>query len=205
MTTGGEGGMLTTDDTEWWKAAWAFKDHGKSFDAVYSMQHPPGFRWLHESFGTNWRITEMQSTIGRIQLRRLDAWKARRQVLAARLDEVLCKHDVVRVPQVPDNIDHAQYKHYAFVCPERLKDGWTRDAIIAALTAKGVPAYQGSCSEVYLERAFDDTGWRPESRLSVAQELGETSLMFLVHPTITDEEIAFVCRELNEVLTAASR
>ncbi|AIU27406.1 aminotransferase [Pandoraea pnomenusa] len=205
MTTGGEGGMLTMDNTDWWKAAWAYKDHGKSYDAVYEKQHPPGFRWLHESFGTNWRITEMQSAIGRIQLRRLDAWKARRQALAAKLDSVLRQHDVVRVPSVPADIEHAEYKHYAFVRPERLREGWTRDAIIEALTAKGVPAYQGSCSEVYLEKAFDNTGWRPEVRLPVARELGETSLMFLVHPTLTDEEMAFVCRELDEVLTAASR
>lgn len=205
MTTGGEGGMLTMDNTDWWKAAWAYKDHGKSYDAVYEKQHPPGFRWLHESFGTNWRITEMQSAIGRIQLRRLDAWKARRQALATKLDSVLRRHDVVRVPSVPADIEHAEYKHYAFVRPERLREGWTRDAIIEALTAKGVPAYQGSCSEVYLEKAFDNTGWRPEVRLPVARELGETSLMFLVHPTLTDEEMAFVCRELDEVLTAASR
>ncbi|AKC68730.1 DegT/DnrJ/EryC1/StrS family aminotransferase [Pandoraea oxalativorans] len=205
MTTGGEGGMLTMDNTDWWKAAWAFKDHGKSYDAVYEKQHPPGFRWLHESFGTNWRITEMQSAIGRIQLRRLDTWKARRQALAARLDEVLRKHDVVRVPAIPADIEHAEYKHYVFVRPERLRDGWTRDKIIEALTSRGVPAYQGSCSEVYLEKAFDNTGWRPEERLPVARELGDTSLMFLVHPTLTDDEMAFVCRELEEVLTAAAR
>ncbi|VVE81589.1 DegT/DnrJ/EryC1/StrS family aminotransferase [Pandoraea sputorum] len=205
MTTGGEGGMLTMDNTDWWKAAWAFKDHGKSYDAVYEKQHPPGFRWLHESFGTNWRITEMQSAIGRIQLRRLDTWKARRQALAAQLDEVLRKHDVVRVPAIPADIEHAEYKHYVFVRPERLREGWTRDKIIEALTTKGVPAYQGSCSEVYLEKAFDNTGWRPEERLPVARELGDTSLMFLVHPTLTDEEMAFVCRELEEVLTAAAR
>ncbi|WP_449414138.1 DegT/DnrJ/EryC1/StrS family aminotransferase [Pandoraea soli] len=205
MTTGGEGGMLTTDNMDWWKAAWEFKDHGKSYDAVYEKQHPPGFRWLHESFGTNWRITEMQSAIGRIQLRRLDAWKARRQALAAQLDKVLCKYDAVRVPSVPTDIEHAEYKHYAFVCPERLRDGWTRDRIIESLTAKGVPAFQGSCSEVYLEKAFDNTGWRPNERLPVARELGDTSLMFLVHPTLTDEEMAFVCAELDGVLTAASR
>ena len=53
MTTGGEGGMVTTNDEALWRAMWAYKDHGKSWAAVYERQHPPGFRWLHEGFGTN--------------------------------------------------------------------------------------------------------------------------------------------------------
>ncbi|AKJ69010.1 putative EPS aminotransferase [Pandoraea thiooxydans] len=205
MTTGGEGGMLTTDSEQWWRKAWAYKDHGKSWDAVYNKQHPPGFRWLHESFGTNWRITEMQSVIGRIQLKRLDAWKERRQHLASKIDEIASRHPVVRVTKTPEYIDHAKYKHYLFVRPENLRDGWSRDTIIEALTVRGIPCYQGSCSEVYLEKAFDNTGWRPTVRLPVARELGETSLMFLVHPTLTDKEIDTVCEGLDQVLLSAGR
>src|SRR5665648_235862 len=52
MTTGGEGGMLITNSKELWEKAWSYKDHGKSYDAVYNKDHPPGFRWVHESFGT---------------------------------------------------------------------------------------------------------------------------------------------------------
>lgn len=205
MTTGGEGGMLTTNGEQWWRKAWAYKDHGKSWDAVYNKQHPPGFRWLHESFGTNWRITEMQSAIGRIQLKRLDAWKARRQQLASKIDEIASRHTVVRVAKAPAYVDHAKYKHYLFVRPENLRDGWSRDSVIEALTTRGIPCYQGSCSEVYLEEAFDHTGWRPAVRLPVAKELGETSLMFLVHPTLTDQEIGAVCEELDQVLRSACR
>lgn len=204
MTTGGEGGMLTTNDKTLWSKGWAYKDHGKSWEAVYERQHPPGFRWLHESFGTNWRITEMQSTIGRIQLRRLDAWKARRQALAARIDAVAARHAAVRVVPVPQHIDHAEYKHYLFVQPARFKAGWTRDRIIEALTELQIPCYQGSCSEIYLEKAFDGTGWRPENRLPVARELGDTSLMFLVHPTLRDDEMDRVCEGLDKVLKECS-
>jgi dTDP-4-amino-4,6-dideoxygalactose transaminase len=71
MTTGGEGGMVTTNDRELWSKMWSFKDHGKSWEAVYEREHAPGFRWLHESFGTNWRMMEVQAVIGRIQLRRM--------------------------------------------------------------------------------------------------------------------------------------
>ncbi|WP_107688660.1 DegT/DnrJ/EryC1/StrS family aminotransferase [Neisseria wadsworthii] len=204
MTTGGEGGMVTTNDKELWSKMWSYKDHGKSYDAVYNRQHPPGFRWLHESFGTNWRMTEMQAVIGRIQLKRMSDWTAKRQANAARLEEVLKQFDFIRTVEVPDYIQHAQYKYYAFVKPERLSKDWTRDRIINELNDAGVPCYQGSCSEVYLEKAFDNTPWRPQKRLKNAVELGETSLMFLVHPTITEEQIDFCCKHLHNVLTKAS-
>ncbi|ASK26859.1 DegT/DnrJ/EryC1/StrS family aminotransferase [Neisseria chenwenguii] len=205
MTTGGEGGMVTTNDKELWNKMWSYKDHGKSFDAVYSRQHPPGFRWLHESFGTNWRMMEMQAVIGRIQLRRMPEWTAKRQANAAALAESLGKFDAVRLVEVPDYIEHAQYKFYAFVKPEKLNDGWTRDRIVDELNARKVPCYQGSCSEVYREKAFDNTPWRPKERLKNAVELGDTSLMFLVHPTLTEQEIAFCKENIEAVLKQAVR
>lgn len=205
MTTGGEGGMVTTNDTALWKRMWAYKDHGKSWDAVYEREHPPGFRWLHESFGTNWRMTELQAVIGRIQLKRMAAWTAARTHNALRIWQVCSDYSVVRVPAVPDDCIHAHYKCYVQVVPARLAPGWTRDRIVEAIVAKGVPCFQGSCSEVYLEKAFDDTGWRPAERLPVAKELGETSLMFLVHPTLTEEQIDKTCEVIAEVLAAAGQ
>lgn len=205
MTTGGEGGMVTTNDTALWKRMWAYKDHGKSWDAVYEREHPPGFRWLHESFGTNWRMTELQAVIGRIQLKRMAAWTATRTRNALRIWQVCSDYSVVRVPAVPDDCVHAHYKCYVQVVPEQLAAGWTRDRIVEAIVAKGVPCFQGSCSEVYLEKAFDDTGWRPVERLPVAKELGETSLMFLVHPTLTEEQIDKTCEVIAEVLAAAGQ
>ena len=205
MTTGGEGGMVTTNSKELWEKMWSYKDHGKSYDAVYHRQHAPGFRWLHESFGTNWRMMEMQAAIGRIQLKRMPEWTARRREHAAKLAATLGAFDCIRLPQIPEHIGHAQYKFYAFVRPEKLKDGWTRDGIIAELNARGVPCYQGSCAEVYLEKAFDGTPWRPEGRLKNAVELGETALMFLVHPTLTDQEITFCREHIAAVLRQAAR
>ena len=140
MTTGGEGGMVTTNDKTLWEKMWSYKDHGKSYDAVYHRY-----------------------------------------------------------------IEHAQYKFYVFVKPEHLKDGWTRDRIVNELNARKVSCYQGSCSEVYLEKAFDNTPWRPKERLKNAVELGDTSLMFLVHPTLTDGEIAFCKEHIEAVLTEATR
>lgn len=204
MTTGGEGGMVTTNDHALWRAMWSYKDHGKSWEAVYERQHPPGFRWVHDSFGTNWRMLEMQAAIGRIQLRRMPAWRARRAELAERLALVTRRFACVRQPLAPDYIEHAHYKHYFFVCQEHLAEGWSRDRIAEALTALGAPCYQGSCSEVYLEKAFDGTPWRPAQRLPIAQALGEASLMMLVHPTITDAQMDAVCAALAQVLRQAS-
>ncbi|MGO2342744.1 DegT/DnrJ/EryC1/StrS family aminotransferase [Vibrio litoralis] len=205
MTTGGEGGMVTTTDKNLWSLMWSYKDHGKSFDAIYNKQHPPGFRWLHESFGTNWRMTEMQAAIGRIQLQRMPQWTANRQANAKLIDNAVADLSIVRRVNVPDDVEHAEYKHYLFVKPEQLNEGWSRDRIVDEIVKQGVPAFQGSCSEVYKEKAFDGTGFRPKQALPNAQQLGETSLMFLVHPTLTQVEIQKTCDVVRKVLLAATK
>jgi dTDP-4-amino-4,6-dideoxygalactose transaminase len=204
MTTGGEGGMVTTNDEALWRAMWSYKDHGKSYEAVFERQHPPGFRWVHESFGTNWRMLEMQAAIGRIQLRRMADWTAKRTENAEAIWAACRPHAAVRVPPVPAGSAHAYYKCYVYVQPGRLAPGWSRDRIVEAINARGVPCYQGSCSEVYLEKAFDNTGWLPAERLPVARELGETSVMFLVHPTLTQDEIGKTCTVVGEVMHLAA-
>lgn len=223
MTTGGEGGMVTTNNESLWRAMWSYKDHGKSFSAVYEMQHPLGFRWLHESFGTNWRMIEMQAVIGRIQLKRMSEWTKKRTHNAELLDIALKPFSTIEGPIrrsnfgcssncIDDNTgdrvcgmecNHANYKYYAYVRDQNLAHGWSRDRIIEAINKKGVPCYQGSCSEVYLEKAFDGTGLRPSTRLPAAKELGESSLMFLVHPTLTIQEMQAATRALCEVLSEA--
>ncbi|MCF2908852.1 DegT/DnrJ/EryC1/StrS aminotransferase family protein [Pseudoalteromonas sp. DL2-H2.2] len=205
MTTGGEGGMVTTNSKELWSKMWSYKDHGKSFDAIYNREHPPGFRWLHESFGTNWRMTEMQAVIGRIQLTRMTEWTGKRQKNAQLIDKALGDLSAVRLVDVPEHIEHAEYKHYVFVRQENLAQGWTRDKIVQKIGELGVPCFQGSCSEVYLEKAFDGTPWRPKERLKNAVELGETSIMFLVHPTLTSEEMVKTTAVIREVFTMACR
>ncbi|MCS3436444.1 DegT/DnrJ/EryC1/StrS aminotransferase family protein [Pseudomonas yamanorum] len=204
MTTGGEGGMVTTNDRKLWSDMWSFKDHGKSWEAVYERNHPPGFRWLHESFGTNWRMLEVQAVIGRIQLKRMTDWQASRLANAGQIWECASQLKGLRVPVMPEDSVHAAYKCYVFVEPQALKAGWDRDRILAEISARDVPVFSGSCSEVYLEKAFDNTGWRPASRLPVARELGETSVMFLVHPTLTQLEIDKTCSVLKTVMQLAT-
>lgn len=204
MTTGGEGGMVTTNDKALWSTMWSYKDHGKSWDAVHERPHPPGPRLVHDTFGTNWRMIEMQAAVGLIQLERMKAWTERRTELAGRLVAACGAHDLLRVPAAPSDVAHAWYRFYTFVRPERLASGWTRDRMIQEINARGVPCFHGSASEVYLEAAFDDTGWRPAQRLPVAKALGETSIAFLVHPTLTDAEIDKTCHVINQVAALAT-
>jgi len=155
--------------------------------------------------------------LGRIQLRRMKDWSAARQQNAQAIWAACAEFSALRVPKVKcascpgychsagTNCEHAHYKCYVYVEPERLADGWSRDRIVETITAEGVPCYQGSCSEVYLEKAFDGTGWRPRERLPTAKVLGETSIMFLVHPTLTDAEIGKTCEVVRRVMGLASR
>ncbi|MDI5985631.1 DegT/DnrJ/EryC1/StrS aminotransferase family protein [Halomonas sp. M4R5S39] len=200
ISTGGEGGMLLLRDEKAWERAWSYKDHGKAWHEV-QVDHPPGFRWLHTSFGTNWRLTEMQAAIGRLQLRKLPGWLDRRRENAAVLSERLGALPGLRWPLPPAGAEHACYKAYAFVEPESLRSGWSRNAIVETIQARGVGCLHGGCSEIYLERAFDGTDYRPADRLPVARRLGETSLMFLVDHTRTPE----VMRRVADVVEAVMR
>lgn len=211
MTTGGEGGMVTTNDKALWQKMWEYKDHGKNYDSIYHKQHPPGFRWLHDSFGTNWRMMEMQAVIGRIQLKKMDEWtKIRTQnaeILRDALTQFAGEQQFLRIPDIEfhqvmgsDSV-HAYYKYYVYVRPENLPENINRDSILNALNEKKIPCFSGSCSEIYLEKAFDNHPSRPNARLTVAKELGETSLMFLIHPTLTTNEMQTIATTTVDVLT----
>jgi dTDP-4-amino-4,6-dideoxygalactose transaminase len=203
MTTGGEGGMVTTNDENLWKTMWSYKDHGKNFDSIYNKQHPPGFRWLHDSFGTNWRMMEMQAVIGRLQLKEMSQWTEKRIENMSRIWNAFENSPYFTVAKPSSDYVHAAYKCYVQVNVDALPEGWSRDRIMAEINALGVPCFSGSCSEVYLEKAFDNTSWRPEQRLVQAQQLGETSLMFLVHPTLSemsmDKTIAAITTVINQI------
>lgn len=200
MTTGGEGGMVSVNDHHLWNKMWSFKDHGKSWDAVYNREHAPGFRWLHESIGTNWRMLEMQSVIGRIQLTKMADWTKRRQQIANVIDQTLARYDFIRTTQPDYPYQHAYYRYYAYVKPEALPVGWSRDRIVTEVNNLKVPLFQGSCSEIYNEKAFDGLGCRPEHPLPNAKLLGETSLMFLTHPNIDDIDLKRVCDAVEKVM-----
>jgi hypothetical protein len=204
ITTGGEGGMLVTDSRELWEKAWSYKDHGKSYAAVFEREHQPGFRWLHESFGTNWRITEMQSAIGRLQLKKLPQWLAVRRRNAGLLSQGLSTVPGLRLALPPAHSEHAYYKYYAFLRPEMLRAGWNLERILEALNAEGIPCTVGACSEIYLEKAFVDAGIGPKQPLPVASRLADSSLMFMLHPGLIEEDMRDTCTALAKVMRAAT-
>lgn len=213
MTTGGEGGMVTTNDKNLWKKMWAYKDHGKNYDTVYNKDHKNGFRWLHESFGTNWRMTEIQACIGRIQLKKMDEWNELRNRNQDFIWNTCKLFGALRVPKFNEknweyyhegNV-HGAYKCYVFVDEKKLNKGWSRDRIIEEIAAKDVPCFSGSCSEVYLEKAFKKTDFRPKKRLKVAKQLGDTSLCFLIHPTLSKKDIKLTCEAIKNIMTKAQR
>ena len=206
MTTGGEGGMVTTNDKNLWNKMWSYKDHGKSYKAVYkkNIRIGNGFKWVNESFGTNWRMTEIQGVIGRIQLKRMSNWQNRRIKNANKIWNTAKQSKALRVPNLPQHIEHAAYKCYVFVELNELRKGWSRDKIIKEINKLSIPCYSGACPEVYMEKAFDNTRFRPKQRLVHAKELGETSLMFLVHPTLTKNEIKQTCNAITSVMNSAA-
>ncbi len=217
ISTGGEGGMITTNDEAIHGRIWSLKDHGKDYALAGSPKKNAGFQWLHDSFGGNGRMMEFQAAIGREQLKLLPQWSDAREANARRIQETCRAHAALRVPVFRCNRDrcsagcalssgcrHAYYRCYVYVERGRLSEGWTRDRVIDEINILGVPCYHGSCSEIYMERAFEETGWRPRERLPVARELGETSVMFLVHPTLREDELDRTCGAIDAVLSKAS-
>lgn len=203
MTTGGEGGMLVTNDKSFWERAWSFKDHGKNVNAMFNRQHPPGFRWVHDSFGTNWRLTEMQSALGRQLLRKLPSRVRQRQTLAGILNSSLETCPGLRITLPPQHVEHSYYKYYVFVRNSDLRAEWSRDRIADAILAEGIPCFTGSCSEIFREKAFPRS-WQPRIDPLVAKELGQTSLMFLVHSTLSEDDMRDVCKAIEKVMSAAT-
>jgi len=206
MTTGGEGGMLALSDEALFETAWSYKDHGKSYRLARGSAPAAGtsFRWLHESFGTNWRMTEMQAAIGRIALAKVPGWVERRRAFARLLDACVSGLPELRLAAPAPHEGHAYYKYYTYVIPEALAPDWDRDRIAQAVQAEGIPCFSGSCPEIYREKAFENAGLAPAERLPVAKELGETSLMLLVHPTLAERDIDMACEALTKVMTVAA-
>lgn len=200
MSTGGEGGMVTTNDENLWEKMWSYKDHGKNYDSIYHKQHPPGFHWVHDSFGTNWRMMEMQAVLGRMQLKKMPIWTKKRTQNAQCILAAFQNSPYFSVYYPNQDYVHANYKCYVQVNIDQLPAGWSRDRILNEINAQGVPCFIGSCSEVYLEKAFDGTPWRPKTRLVNAQQLGETSLMFLVHPTLTEDSLTKTVNAIQQVI-----
>ena len=200
MTTGGEGGMLTTSDGEIFNRAWSYKDHGKNRGKMLGTVSGPSFKWVHDSLGTNWRMTEMQAAIGNTTLPKVSGWVDRRQVLARLLDNHFSDHPAFRTTVPAADIRHSYYKYYVFLRPDRISSGWTRDRLLETLHQRDVPAYTGICGEIYREGVFEDGGFAPDQRHPIAVQLSETAIMIPIHPNLTDQSVVDVARSITAVV-----
>lgn len=206
ITTGGEGGAVSTNSESLWRKMWEYKDHGKSYDAVLKSQKSKGFKWMVESFGTNFRMTEMQAALGVEAYKKLPRWVELRNRNAGAYSETLSKFSCIRLAEVPRDIRHSFYKYYAFVRAGNLKEGWDRDRIISEISSRGVPCFFGSCWNVSAEKAFADKGWsKPKEELPNAYLLKNSSLMFLTHPTIAEADLKKACEIIEDVLGKAQK
>jgi len=204
----GEGGMLVLDDEDAYRRAWEYKDHGKSLQKVSAPNFGgagTSYKWLIDSFGTNWRMDEMSASVGRVGLRLLPEWHAGRVRHAQRLMAGLADTPGLHIPVPESHIEHAYYRLYALVESERLAAGWDRDRITTAISAEGVPVQYGSCAEIYREAAFANASLGPAAQLPVASEVHERSVAFFVHPTLGDGDIDDTVAAVIKVMGKATR
>ncbi len=202
MTTGGEGGLVLFRDRDAWSRAWSYKDHGKSYARSTAPAEKPGFRFVHDSIGTNWRMIEIQAAIGLVQLAKLERWNAERARRAGIWRSAFAGAPALRAPVPRKGVRHAWYKLHTYLEPGLLKPGVKRDDVLAALVANGIRAFSGGCSEIYLEKAFAD---RNEPTRPVAKALGETNLMFEVHPTLDETVLTETARRAAGIIAAFGR
>jgi dTDP-4-amino-4,6-dideoxygalactose transaminase len=211
ISTGGEGGMLLLDEEAYFKKAWAYKDIGRSYDAVFHRQHPAGFRWLTETAGSNFRMTEFQAAIGLMQLAKLPKWIEKRNEHAETIIEVLKTFEFLNVPTFinrPGNVN-AYYRLYAIIKEDYksiiLANETLRDAIVNQLVSAGVPCFFGACAEVYREKLFVDAGYHPKSTHTNAHYFSNHAFCFLVHHTITASEIQHIATLIKHVLSSVDK
>lgn len=201
ITTLGEGGMIITNKNSLWRRAWEFKDHGRNWNKVNRIVKNHVFKWIISSFGSNYRLTEIQSAVGRIQLKKLKKWISIRNNNARQLNKICNKYVSIRKIPIPQNIHHAFYKYYIFINKKNLKTGWNRDIIIEEFNRLNIPCFTGSCPEIYRENAFKTINYKIKKRLKNARQLGETSIVFLVHPTLTKLELNRTCKAIKKVFS----
>lgn len=205
ISTGGEGGLVITNDNRLYKRMWSLRDHGWDYDRAHNIDNSTGFKWLVDTFSTNWRMTESQSAIGRIQLRKLENWIDQRRANASRLTEALGGLSIARDLTPPDSVRHSYYKYNVLIDRQALADNWTRDRIVDDLNCLGVPARVGACPDIAEEAAFRNAGVDTSNPRPNAADIADCTIMLPVHPTLTKGNLDFMANALKTVLSNANR
>ncbi len=195
ISTGGEGGMISTNNKKLWLKCWTLKDHGKNYKSTFHKKHKTEFKWLHDDYGSNYRMTEMQAVIGREQLKSLNEQIKKRNLVAnlylKSLKDYYLKYDILKKPNFDFQINftkkkskksntylHAFYRLNLFINKNRIN----QNKLIKELKKKKINCGVGSCPEIYREKIFKKLKLFPKKRLLNAKLLGETSLIFPINP-----------------------
>ena len=190
ISTGGEGGMISTNSKKLWLKCWSLKDHGKNFKSVFYKKQKTIFKWLHDDLGSNYRMTEMQAVIGREQLKTLDKQIKKRNLIANlylnELKDYYLKYDILKKPDFVDQKNHSKNNKYihAFYRLNLFinKSKINQNKLIKKINKHKINCGVGSCPEIYREKIFKKLKYHPKKRLSNAKLLGETSIMFPINP-----------------------
>ena len=195
ISTGGEGGLISTNNKKLWLKLWSLKDHGKNYKTLFHKKHKIGFKWLHEDLGSNYRMTEIQAGIGREQLKLLDSQIKKRNSIAKLylngLRDYFYKYKILKKPDFKcktcplkesenscNKCTHAFYRLNLFINKDKVK----QSELIRKINKKGISCGVGACPEIYKEKIFKKLKLYPKKRLVNAKLLGNTSIVFPINP-----------------------
>jgi len=214
ISTGGEGGLISTNKKKLWLKSWSLKDHGKNYMSCFFKKHKTGFKWLHDNLGSNHRMTEIQAYLGREQLKTLDKNINIRNLIANLyldgLKNYYQKFDVLIKPNfkcqscpLKKNIEncnkcvHSFYRLNLFVNKKKIN----QIKLVELLNKKMIDCSIGACPEIYREKIFKKYKLSPKKRLSNAKLLGETSIVFPINPQKSLNKVNLEIMYIKKILS----
>ena len=206
ISTGGEGGMIGIKKKKIWKKIWSYKEIGKNLDKVVKNKNKKnmGFAWVHDFFGSNLRMTEMQAAIGIIQLKKLDTTLRLRNKINKLIWKKLKQYKSIIIPDLSENLELAPYRCYVKLNFNYIKKKYNLKKIIKLLNKDQIICNEGSCSEMYLEKSFKNIGFSPSKRLPNASKLTKISLAFFINPLIKKSELNKKINHISAVFNSIS-
>ena len=199
ISTGGEGGMISTNSKTIYSKIWSLKEIGKDYNKFYKNRKSINFPYIHDHVGTNARMTEVQSLIGRYQLKNLDSYIRIRNRNALILSSYLNDIKKINIPVIPKNITHAFYRYTITIQSELKNPSNIRNNIIRKIISKKIFCNVGGCPEIYNEKPFN-LDLNASKNIKVANIIGKTSISFLVDNTISIKNMNVIGKKIRIIL-----
>ena len=156
ISTAGEGGMITTNNKKLYEYCWSYKDHGKDrYKYRLSKKVNDGkFKFLHDILGSNYRLTEIQSAIGRIQLKKIKKNKLRRNNISKLIIQKFKNSKLYSFQKSDFNYEHAYYRLYININKKNVLPKVYNLHFIKYLISNKISSGVGTSSEIYKEKSF---------------------------------------------------